>query len=135
MSKKGQSWSEEEDKKLKTFVESMSCENCPNIYRPDCQCEIFKKKSTWEEIAKKMKTRTYGACQGRWNSSLDPHVCQQPWSKEEENFLLEIYNNKKYNTWVKRAIKLKDVSIKRRNGGDVASKYFELTKIQKKKKK
>eukprot|EP01080_Neovahlkampfia_damariscottae_P004957 gene4957-8551_t len=104
------SWTELEDEKLTKIVESMSCKECVNIYRPDCTCEVFKKKQTWEEIAKQMKSRTYGACQGRWCSQLDPLVHKESWTKEEEELLMKIYSKKEYNTWVKRALKLMEVN-------------------------
>jgi hypothetical protein len=128
------SWTEQQDATLRKCIDELSCEKCNDSFRPDCPCETFKKKKTWETIAKKVG-KTYGSCQARWNGHLDPYLYLEPWSPEEEQIMKEIYADKKtYNTWVKRALRLQELTKnpKRRNGGIVCLKCLSWDKKPKK---
>eukprot|EP00759_Apiculatamorpha_spiralis_P005449 PhF_6_TR13284/c0_g1_i1/m.21055 len=47
------SWTPAEDTTLTTAVNELSCPECSNIYRPDCECKTFMKKKTWDDILPK----------------------------------------------------------------------------------
>lgn len=123
-------WTLEQDDQLRELVEARSCQDCPLQYRADCACEVFMKKATWEEIAILMK-RTHGSVQGRWFTALDPMVDTSPWTEEEDAILLQVYKDKKFNTWVKRALELakrqNGTTNRRRNGGTVCARVQKLT--------
>ena len=133
MKRKGQSWTPAEDQLLTKAVQELSCQVCEENFRPDCPCETFKKKATWESIAKKISGRTFGGVQARWNGFLDPRLDNSPWTTELDQKLLQIYDSPNFSTWVLRAREL-SLPGKRRNGGDVAARYFYLVKKQKSKK-
>eukprot|EP00759_Apiculatamorpha_spiralis_P005450 PhF_6_TR13284/c0_g1_i2/m.21056 len=121
------SWTPAEDATLTSAVNELSCSKCSNIYRPDCECKTFMKKKTWDDISKTVGGgRTSGACQARWCSKLDPMLDVSPWDDAMDRKLLKMVEAKE-GTWVTRAQKLSKPP-KRRNGGEVAKRYFELSK-------
>ena len=118
-------WTDAEDEKLKTEIEKYSCEDCPNQYRPDCDCRVFTKTKTWQAIGKVLG-RTAGSVQSRWCGKLDPKVDLSAWTPEEDEQLLKIYST--HGTWVLRARELGKGDGVRRNGGDVCARYMKLKK-------
>jgi hypothetical protein len=124
--KKGMEWTPEEDAKLIAAVEAKSCHDCPNHYRADCPCKTFTKKKTWDDIAKPLK-RTHGGVQGRWCSVLDPKLDKSDWTLELDEKLLKLYKDRNFPSWSERARALSAPGL-RRNGGDVAKRYFDLLK-------
>ena len=123
------SWTAAEDAKLSAVVQTLQCADCPRFYHSDCPCGIFKKQGTWKRVAEEMGggRRTYGACQGRWATALDPMVDDSEWTPELDSRLLKIFPTREFDTWVKRAREL-SLPGKRRNGADVASRYALLLK-------
>ncbi|OQS04227.1 hypothetical protein THRCLA_20935 [Thraustotheca clavata] len=120
----GQSWSKKEDKKLIAAVKA--------------QGKGYK--ANWKLVAQSVSGRTAGACQGRWNTELDPLVDRTPWTEELDAKLLELYKDPEYDSWSKRALALAlgktsaNGEPMRRSGADVCSRYFKLTKGKKKSK-
>lgn len=45
----------------------------------------------WEGIAQEMKHRTPRQCRERWNNYLSPTITSDPWSKEEDSLLDELF--------------------------------------------
>lgn len=126
-------WTQTEDAALLALVEERSCERCPLQYRADCACQVFKKAGTWKDIASHLGSRTAGAAQGRYCGSLDPKVKVSEWTQQEDELLLRSFQDPEYNTWVKRALLLARDDPdpgRRRNGADVAGRYFALKKKQ-----
>ncbi|ETV66411.1 hypothetical protein H257_17187 [Aphanomyces astaci] len=118
----GTSWSGKEDKKLKKAVEAQGKSH----------------KANWKLVASKVPGRTAGACQGRWNTVLDPLVDRSPWTPELDAQLLELYKDPLYDSWSKRAAKLAEGKFgpdgkqpMRRSGADTCDRYFKITKSKK----
>ena len=128
----GRSWTEKEDALLRKEVAALSCEECLKMFRSDCACGVFAKKSTWDDVASRVPGRSSGSCQGRWNSVLDPFLQEDEWTPSEEERLLRLFKEKGTDTWQKRARALSSGG-KRRSGAHVASKYFKLQKKKKRK--
>jgi len=47
--------------------------------------------SEWAKIALKMGNRNGRQCRERWRNQLDPTICKDPWTREEELILLEAH--------------------------------------------
>ncbi|KAF0702995.1 Aste57867_7715 [Aphanomyces stellatus] len=119
----GTSWSAKEDKKLRKAVNEQGKGHHAN----------------WKLVASKVAGRTPGACQGRWNTALDPSVDRSPWIPELDAKLLKLYKDPLFNSWSKRAAKLAEGKVgpngepMRRSGADTCDRYFKLTKSKAKK--
>ncbi|KXJ08016.1 myb-related protein B isoform X2 [Exaiptasia diaphana] len=73
-------WTKEEDEKLKTLA---------GDYGP----------SDWKELAAKFPDRTDTQCQQRWHKVLNPELIKGPWTKEEDEKVVELvhkYGPKKW---------------------------------------
>jgi hypothetical protein len=118
MSVKRGNWSEAEDAKI---IEAVAVQGKGH-------------KANWKTVAVALPGRTPGACQGRWNTYLDPNVDRSPWTPELDAKLLKMYNDPKTNSWTKRGAALAEGKIDingkpmRRGGGDVCARYFFLVK-------
>ncbi|XP_072514083.1 myb-related protein A isoform X2 [Salminus brasiliensis] len=64
-------WSREEDERLKKLVEQHGTE-------------------AWKLIANCFPTRTDGQCQHRWQKVLNPELVKGPWTKEEDQRVIEL---------------------------------------------
>ncbi|XP_062841707.1 myb-related protein A [Trichomycterus rosablanca] len=64
-------WSREEDDKLKKLVEQHGAD-------------------AWKTIANYFPTRTDGQCQHRWQKVLNPELVKGPWTKEEDQRVIEL---------------------------------------------
>ncbi|XP_051970153.1 myb-related protein A-like [Xyrauchen texanus] len=64
-------WSRDEDEKLKKLVEQHGTD-------------------TWKFIANFFPTRTDGQCQHRWQKVLNPELVKGPWTKEEDQRVIEL---------------------------------------------
>nr|XP_055038488.1 myb-related protein A isoform X1 [Misgurnus anguillicaudatus]XP_055038490.1 myb-related protein A isoform X1 [Misgurnus anguillicaudatus] len=64
-------WSREEDEKLKKLVEQHGTDG-------------------WKLIAGYFPTRTDGQCQHRWQKVLNPELVKGPWTKEEDQRVIEL---------------------------------------------
>ncbi|XP_026093818.1 myb-related protein A-like isoform X2 [Carassius auratus] len=64
-------WSRDEDEKLKKLVEQHGTD-------------------TWKLIANYFPTRTDGQCQHRWQKVLNPELVKGPWTKEEDQRVIEL---------------------------------------------
>ncbi|ETV93999.1 hypothetical protein H310_12055 [Aphanomyces invadans] len=117
----GTSWSAKEDKKLRKAVLEQGKGH----------------KANWKLVAAHVPGRTPGACQGRWNTVLDPSVDRSPWTPELDAQLLQLYKDPVYNSWSKRAAKLAEGKVgpngevMRRSGADTCDRYFKITKAKK----
>jgi hypothetical protein len=99
MAKKNTSWSAQQDAKLAAAVKARQCAACSTCYVADCPCETFKKQATWRAISQEVgQGRTYGACQGRWSTALDPHVDVSAWTPDMDARLLAIFAMPEFNT-------------------------------------
>lgn len=49
------------------------------------------KQPNWNEIALKLKNRTARQCRERYNNYLRPNLINGPWTKEEEELLIQLY--------------------------------------------
>lgn len=70
----------------------------------------------WEEVAEKMGDYSSRQCRERWTKFLDPSINTSPWTQEEDEILLNKYNEigAKW-TAISRFLKGRsDVSIKNR---------------------
>lgn len=65
-------FTQSEDKELKRLV---------NEYGED-----------WQEIADRMRGRNTRQCRERWQKYLDPEINRDPWTKEEDEYLVEKFN-------------------------------------------
>ncbi|XP_032219317.2 myb-related protein B isoform X2 [Nematostella vectensis] len=65
-------WTKEEDEKLK----DLACELGPN----------------WKEVASHFPDRTDVQCQQRWHKVLNPELIKGPWTKEEDEKVVELVN-------------------------------------------
>ncbi|GER32519.1 myb-related protein, partial [Striga asiatica] len=80
-STKGQ-WTEEEDEILRLAVQQFKGKN-------------------WKKIAERFKDRTDVQCLHRWQKVLNPDLVKGPWSKEEDEIIIEMVNRygpKKWST-------------------------------------
>ncbi|XP_013764645.1 v-myb avian myeloblastosis viral oncogene homolog-like 2b isoform X1 [Pundamilia nyererei] len=66
-------WTQEEDEKLKTLVQKLG----PN---------------DWKTIASYIPNHTEHQCQHRWFKVLDPELVKGPWTKEEDEKVIELVN-------------------------------------------
>ena len=85
----------EEDAKLKELVSQKGC-------------------LRWEEIAKEMDGLNPRQCRDRWTNFLDPKIVSKPWTKEEEQRLLQLVQIMG-NCWVQISKRFKgrtDIQIK-----------------------
>ncbi|XP_052452489.1 myb-related protein A isoform X3 [Carassius gibelio] len=64
-------WSRDEDEKLKKLVEQQGAD-------------------AWKSIANYFPTRTDGQCQHRWQKVLNPELVKGPWTKEEDQRVIEL---------------------------------------------
>ncbi|XP_050954822.1 myb-related protein A isoform X2 [Labeo rohita] len=64
-------WSRDEDEKLKKLVEQHGTD-------------------AWKLIANYFPTRTDGQCQHRWQKVLNPELVKGPWTKEEDQRVIEL---------------------------------------------
>ncbi|XP_056307085.1 myb-related protein A isoform X1 [Danio aesculapii] len=64
-------WSRDEDEKLKKLVEQHGTDG-------------------WKLIANYFPTRTDGQCQHRWQKVLNPELVKGPWTKEEDQRVIEL---------------------------------------------
>uniref|UniRef100_A0A673IF48 V-myb avian myeloblastosis viral oncogene homolog-like 1 n=1 Tax=Sinocyclocheilus rhinocerous TaxID=307959 RepID=A0A673IF48_9TELE len=64
-------WSRDEDEKLKKLVEQHGTD-------------------VWKSIANYFPTRTDGQCQHRWQKVLNPELVKGPWTKEEDQRVIEL---------------------------------------------
>ncbi|KAK2870119.1 hypothetical protein QQF64_021924 [Cirrhinus molitorella] len=64
-------WSRDEDEKLKKLVEQHGTDS-------------------WKLIANYFPTRTDGQCQHRWQKVLNPELVKGPWTKEEDQRVIEL---------------------------------------------
>ncbi|XP_067291509.1 myb-related protein A isoform X3 [Pseudorasbora parva] len=64
-------WSRDEDEKLKKLVEQQGTDS-------------------WKLIANYFPTRTDGQCQHRWQKVLNPELVKGPWTKEEDQRVIEL---------------------------------------------
>lgn len=64
-------WTEEEDALLITAVE---------VYG-----------THWFQVAKMLPGRTDDQCAKRWKENLDPSISRKPWTKEDDDLLMETY--------------------------------------------
>lgn len=62
----------EEDEKLKKLIKQLGTRD-------------------WEVISIEMKTRTSRQCRDRWNNYLCPNLNNEPFSEEEDNLLLKLF--------------------------------------------
>lgn len=80
-------WTKDEDTSLKFMVEAHG--------------------ENWETIAKLMKDRTEVQCQQRWTKVVNPNLVKGPWTKEEDDLVVELvgkYGPKKW-TLIARHLK------------------------------
>lgn len=66
-------WTQEEDDKLKALVQKLGT-------------------SDWKYIASYIPSRTEHQCQHRWYKVLDPELIKGPWTKEEDEKVIELVN-------------------------------------------
>nr|XP_061814549.1 myb-related protein B-like [Nerophis lumbriciformis] len=66
-------WTQEEDDKLKTLVQNLG-------------------QYDWKNVAFHMENRTEHQCQHRWFKVLDPELIKGPWTKEEDDKVIELVN-------------------------------------------
>ena len=90
-------WTEEEDQKLKQAVDA----NGPK---------------KWEKIAESLPNRTAKQCRERWIVHFDSNFNHDPWTKEEDNMLIEYQNRygNKFSTIAKKMSKRSSIQIKNR---------------------
>ena len=70
----------------------------------------------WDEIAANMKGRNERQCHDRWTYYLSPNINNSPWTKEEDDLLLDLSKKLNYK-WVKISKHFKgrnDTQIKNR---------------------
>lgn len=60
----------------------------------DLLIEVIERMGTrdWEGVAQEMKHRTPRQCRERWNNYLSPSITSDPWSKDEEKLLSQLYS-------------------------------------------
>ncbi|XP_034724376.1 v-myb avian myeloblastosis viral oncogene homolog-like 2b [Etheostoma cragini] len=66
-------WTQEEDDKLKVLVQKLGSND-------------------WKYIASYIPTHTENQCQHRWFKVLDPELVKGPWTKEEDEKVIELVN-------------------------------------------
>ncbi|XP_028261994.1 v-myb avian myeloblastosis viral oncogene homolog-like 2b [Parambassis ranga] len=66
-------WTQEEDEKLKLLVQKLG-------------------QNDWKHIASFLPTHTEQQCQHRWLKVLDPELVKGPWTKEEDEKVIELVN-------------------------------------------
>lgn len=132
-------WNAAKEAKLVTVVKRITKESGKLPYQAH--------KINWKLVSSEMNM-TAGSCQARWNTHLDPTVDRSPWTEELDRRLLELYADKKFNSWSKRAAELAKGKMTegegddgsypmRRSGADVCERYFYLIKkkqVEKRKK-
>ena len=65
-------WRQEEDDTLRELVERFGSKH-------------------WSRIARQVHWRNDKQCRERWINHLKPDICKEPWSREEEEILLNAY--------------------------------------------
>jgi len=78
-SKKG-GWSEEEDEMLRLAVETYGGKN-------------------WKKIAETLQNRTSVQCLHRWQKVLNPNLVKGPWTKEEDDTILQLVKTYGAENW------------------------------------
>ncbi|KAJ8385338.1 hypothetical protein AAFF_G00190540 [Aldrovandia affinis] len=81
-------WTQEEDDNLRTLVQNLT----PN---------------DWKTIASYLPSRTEHQCQHRWFKVLDPDLVKGPWTKEEDEKVIELVNKYGNKQWAMVAKHLK----------------------------
>lgn len=120
-------WNKAKEDKLIKVVRTIQKE----VGKPDHEAH----KVDWKKVGKEMNL-TPGSCQARWNTHLDPTVDRSAWTPELDARLLELYKDKSFNSWSKRAAELARGKTTesglpmRRSGADVCERYFFLKKNQ-----
>lgn len=56
----------------------------------------------WTVIAKHLQGRIGKQCRERWHNHLNPNITKEPWTEEEERFIID-YHSKFGNQWAKIA--------------------------------
>ncbi|XP_019735149.1 v-myb avian myeloblastosis viral oncogene homolog-like 2b [Hippocampus comes] len=78
-------WTQEEDDKLKALVQKLG-------------------QNDWKNVATHIPNRTENQCQHRWLKVLDPDLIKGPWTKEEDDKVIELvnlYGNKQWSVVAK----------------------------------
>ena len=90
-------WSSEEDAKLTLLVNQMG-------------------EANWKRIASNMGTRNCRQCRERWKNYLSPNVCRDPWTREEDDLLMDKYREfgSQWSLIAKSFPKRTDVNLKNR---------------------
>lgn len=47
----------------------------------------------WQAISNKIETKSARQCRERWNNYLSPALTSSPWSEEEDDLLLQLFEN------------------------------------------
>ena len=81
-------WSKDEDEKLRKAVASIGAQN-------------------WKQIAEHLEGRTDVQCLHRWQKVLDPDLIKGPWSKEEDELVVQLVAQYGPKKWSKIASHLK----------------------------
>ncbi|KAK8890574.1 hypothetical protein M9Y10_035351 [Tritrichomonas musculus] len=86
--RKTRAWSQYEDQRLLAGIYRNGIEN-------------------WTSISKFVgNARTRSQCSQRWYRGLDPSICKEPWTKEEEQKLLDLIQANGDKSWTKIASKM-----------------------------
>lgn len=76
----------------------MSCSKVPKMKFTEAEDQRLKnivskcKHIVWTSVAKKMKTRTARQCRERWINYIMPGISNNPWTREEDDLLDELYS-------------------------------------------
>uniref|UniRef100_G3P9G8 V-myb avian myeloblastosis viral oncogene homolog-like 2b n=1 Tax=Gasterosteus aculeatus aculeatus TaxID=481459 RepID=G3P9G8_GASAC len=81
-------WTQEEDDKLKVLVQKLGSND-------------------WKYIANSIPNHTEHQCQHRWSKVLDPELVKGPWTKEEDEKVIELVNLYGNKQWAMVAKQLK----------------------------
>ena len=57
---------------------------------------------SWSQIARQLKGRLGKQCRERWHNHLNPNICKDPWTQEEDNIIITEHQGKG-NRWAEIA--------------------------------
>jgi hypothetical protein len=113
--KKERAWTVADDNKLKALVAKYGTDD-------------------WKTIEREMLGWDAWQCKRRWERTLNPQICLEPWTKDEEKLLLALFpkylGDRGIASWTKISTELEKITGRHRSDIQVRYKYLQLIRLQ-----